>query len=113
MSAAAASPLALSLRRSRDGVTLPVRLTPKSSRDEVAGIEDYGGECVLKARVRAVPEAGRANEALETLIAKWLGVPPSTVPVAHGGKSRLKQVAITGDAEALSRLIAQRLTELA
>ncbi len=113
MSAPAAKPLALSLRRSRDGVTLPVRLTPKSSRDEVVGIEDHGGECVLKARVRAVPEAGRANEALETLIAKWLGVPPSTVTVAHGGKSRLKQVAVTGDAEALSRLIAQRLTELA
>ena len=63
--------------------------------------------------VRAVPEAGRANDALETLIAKWLGVPQSTVTVAHGGKSRLKQVAVTGDAEALSRLIAQRLTELA
>jgi uncharacterized protein len=113
LSAAAASPLALSLRRSRDGVTLPVRLTPKSLRDEVAGIEDFGGECVLKARVRAVPEAGRANEALETLIAKWLGLPPSTVTVAHGAKSRLKQVAVMGDAEALSRLIAQRLTELA
>jgi uncharacterized protein (TIGR00251 family) len=112
LSAAAAKPLALSLRRSRDGVTLPVRLTPKSSRDEVVGIEDHGGECVLKARVRAVPEAGRANDALETLIAKWLGVPPSTVTVAHGGKSRLKQVAVTGDAEALSRLIARRLTEL-
>ena len=94
-------------------MTLPVRLTPKSSRDELVGIEDHGGECVLKARVRAVPEAGRANEALETLIAKWLGLPPSTVTVAHGGKSRLKQVAVTGDAEALSRLIARRLTELA
>jgi uncharacterized protein len=113
LSAAAARPLALSLRRSRNGVTLPVRLTPKSSRDELVGIEDHGGECVLKARVRAVPEAGRANEALETLIAKWLGLPPSTVTVAHGGKSRLKQVAVTGDAEALSRLIARRLTELA
>lgn len=113
MSAGAAKPLALSLRRSRDGVTLPIRLTPKSSRNEVVGIEDHGGECVLKARVRAVPEAGRANDALETLIAKWLGVPQSTVTVAHGGKSRLKQVAVTGDAEALSRLIAQRLTELA
>jgi uncharacterized protein (TIGR00251 family) len=113
LSAGAAKPLALSLRRSRDGVTLPIRLTPKSSRNEVVGIEDHGGECVLKARVRAVPEAGRANDALETLIAKWLGVPQSTVTVAHGGKSRLKQVAVTGDAEALSRLIAQRLTELA
>lgn len=113
MSAAAAKPLALSLRRSRDGVTLPVRLTPKSSRDEIVGVEDHGGDCVLKARVRAVPEAGRANEALETLIAKWLGLPPFTVTVAHGGKSRLKQVAVAGDGDALARLIAQRVTELA
>jgi uncharacterized protein len=113
LSAAAVKPLALSLRRSRDGVIVPVRLTPKSSRDEVAGVEDRGGECVLKARVRAVPEAGRANDALETLIAKWLGVPPSTVTVAHGGKSRLKQVAVAGDGDALARLIAQRVAELA
>jgi uncharacterized protein len=54
-------------------VILAVRLTPKSSRDEIAGIEDHGGECVLKARVRAIPEAGRANAALEALIARWLG----------------------------------------
>ena len=91
---------------------LTVRLTPKSSRDEVVGIEDHGGECVLKARVRAIPEAGRANAALETLIARWLGVPPSTVGVAHGGKSRLKQVAVSGDADTLSRLIARRVSEL-
>ena len=118
MSAGAAKPLALSLRRGRDGVTLPVRLTPKSSRDEVVGVEDHAGACVLKARVRAVPEAGRANEALETLIAKWLRLPPSSVTVAHGGKSRLKQVAVAGDGDAvagdaLARLIAQRVAELA
>ena len=67
----------------------------------------------LKARVRAIPEAGRANAALEMLIARWLGVPPSTVSVAHGGKSRLKQVAVAGDAEALSCLVAQRVAALA
>jgi uncharacterized protein YggU (UPF0235/DUF167 family) len=94
-------------------VVLTVRLTPKSSRDEVVGLEDRGGEWVLKARVRALPEAGRANAALETLIARWLGVPPSSVAVAHGGKSRLKQVAVSGDADALIRLIGQRLAELA
>ena len=113
MSAPAAKPLALSLRLGRDGVIIPVRLTPRSNRDEVAGVEDHAGESVLKARVRAVPEAGRANAALETLIAKWLGVPKSTVTVAHGGKSRLKQVAVTGDAEALSRLVAERVAGLA
>ena len=63
--------------------------------------------------MRAIPEAGRANAALETLLARWLSVPPSTVNVAHGGKSRLKQVAVAGDVEALSRLIAERVIELA
>ena len=112
MNLPAIKPLALSLRRSRDGVTITVRLTPKSNRDEVAGVEDHAGECVLKARVRALPEAGRANAALETLIARWLGLPSSTVTVAHGGKSRLKQVALSGDCDALIRLIAQRVAEL-
>ena len=112
MSLSATKAFAVPLRRSRDGVILAVRLTPKSSRDEVVGIEYHGGERVLRARVRAIPEGGRANAALETLIARWLGVPPSTVGVAHGGKSRLKQVAVAGDAETLSRLIAERVAEL-
>jgi uncharacterized protein len=109
----AIKPLALSLRRGRDGVILPVRLTPRSARDEIVGIEDYADECVLKARVRALSEAGRANAALEALIAGWLKLPSSSVKVVHGGKSRLKQVVVAGNAGALSRLIAARLAELA
>jgi uncharacterized protein YggU (UPF0235/DUF167 family) len=93
-------------------VILSVRLTPKSDRDEIVGLEDHAGECVLKARVRALPEAGRANAALEALIARWLKLPASSVKVAHGGKSRLKQVTVAGDAGALSRLIAARFAEL-
>ena len=60
----------LALRRVAAGIMLPVRLTPKSSRDEIGGID--GGEAVLQARVRALPEAGRANQALAKLIAHWL-----------------------------------------
>jgi uncharacterized protein (TIGR00251 family) len=93
-------------------VLLPVRLTPKSARDEIAGIETFGDQPVLKARVRAVPEDGRANAALTKLIANWLGVPPSSVSIAQGGKSRLKQVLVEGDAGALSALIATRVGEL-
>jgi len=91
---------------------VPVRLTAKSGWDAIEGVEDFGGEAVLKARVRAAPENGRANASLEKLIAKWLGLPPSDVKVAVGGKSRLKQVAIDGDGTALSALIGQRLAEL-
>jgi uncharacterized protein (TIGR00251 family) len=103
----------LDLRRTSAGVTLPVRLTPRSGRDEIVGTEAFGGETVLKARVRALPEDGRANQALERLLAHWLKLPPSTVSVAQGGKSRLKQILIEGDAETLARLIEARLTALA
>jgi hypothetical protein len=105
--------LTLGLRRVSEGVMLSVRLTPKSARDEIVGVESFGGEAVLKARVRAVPEGGRANEALERLVARWLKVPPSFVSVAQGGKSRAKQVLIEGDAATLIRLIEARLAELA
>lgn len=91
---------------------LPVRLTPKSARDEIAGIELFGGAVVLKARVRALPENGKANLALARLIAHWLGVPPSSVSVAQGTKSRLKQVLVAGDAATLARLIESRLAAL-
>ena len=104
--------LKLNLRRNGSGVSLSVRLTPKAARDEVIGIETLGGEPVLKARVRALPEAGRANEALEKLIANWLDVWRASVRVTHGVKSRVKQVAIEGDADALAALIAARLSDV-
>lgn len=99
-------------RRCDGGIILAVRLTPKSAKDEVKGVESFDGVSVLLARVRALPEAGRANQALEKLIAKWLGVPPTSVSVAQGGKSRLKQVKIEGGADRLSRLIAEKLSAL-
>jgi len=107
------APVKLELRHNDAGVMLPVRLTPKAARDEIVGVEEFAGEAVLKARVRALPEGGRANEALERLVARWLKVPPTFVSVAQGGKSRAKQVLIEGDAAALARLIEARLAELA
>ena len=92
---------------------LKVRLTPKSARDEIVGVEAFGDAAVLKARVRALPEGGRANEALAKLIAHWLKVPPSSVSVTQGGKSRAKQVLIEGDAKTLGPLIETRLAALA
>ena len=99
-------------RCSREGINLAVRLTPKSSRDEISGIESYDGNAVIKARVRAIPDKGRANAALVKLIAKWLGVPGSTVSLAGGGKSRLKSIAVHGDQQKILNLLEDRLAEL-
>lgn len=87
-----------------DRFRIRVRLAPKSSSDAVEGPgEDAAGLPHLKARVRAVPEKGAANAALETMLAKALGVPKSAVSVERGSTGRLKIVAVQGDAAALAR----------
>jgi len=90
------------LRIRENGIDLFVRLTPKSSMDRLEGVETSAdGRSHLKARVRAVPENGAANQALEKLVAKTLGVPASAVSVVAGGTARLKTLRIVGDPEAL------------
>ncbi|BAB50876.1 DUF167 domain-containing protein [Mesorhizobium japonicum] len=94
------------LRIRENGIDLFVRLTPKSSLDRLEGVETSAdGRSHLKARVRAVPENGAANQALERLVAKTLGVPASSVSVVAGGTSRLKTVRIVGDPEALAQRV--------
>jgi uncharacterized protein len=86
-----------------DGVVVTVRLTPKGGRDAIDGIETLAdGGVVLKARVRAAPHEGAANEALCRLIAKAVGVPPGRVEIVSGATSRIKRVQIMGEAKALA-----------
>ena len=90
-----------------DGILLSVRLTPKGGRDQIDGIEKLSdGRMVLKARVRAIPEDGEANAALQKLIAKNIGVPASRISLQSGHTSRLKVLKIEGDGAALAAIIA-------
>ncbi|MER8526016.1 DUF167 family protein [Mesorhizobium sp. M0814] len=93
-------------RTRADGIDLFVRLTPKAAMDRLEGIEtSVDGRSYLKARVRAVPENGAANRALERLVAKALGVPASAVSIAAGGTARLKTLRVLGDPAALAKRI--------
>lgn len=85
-----------------DGIDLFVRLTPKAAVNRLEGVETAAdGRCHLKARVRAVPENGAANQALQRLVAKALGVPVSAVSVVAGATARLKTLRVLGDPAAL------------
>jgi hypothetical protein len=89
-------------RRTLDGVVIACRLTPKGGRDAIDGVARLAdGASVLLIRVRSAPEDGRANEALRAILAKALDVPLLRVRLASGARSRLKQVAVSGDPEAL------------
>lgn len=77
------------------GCRILVRLTPKSSRDAVEGIESLAdGRAFLKVRVRALPEGGKANAALVKLLAKVLKLPASSIEIGAGATSRLKTINI-------------------
>jgi len=96
-------------RATLDGIVVACRLTPKGGRDAIDGAATLAdGTRVLLARVRAVPEDGKANEALLRLIADKAGVATSRARLVAGAKSRLKQVAISGDPTALIAKLEQR-----
>ena len=89
-----------------NGVSLHVRLTPRGGRDALEGIETLAdGQGALKARVRAVPEDGKANDALIALLAKSLKIPASRIKITSGATSRHKTLSLEGEpAELAARL---------
>ena len=102
---------AWSWRHGDAGVIVYFRLTPKSSKDAVDGLQITAEGLAFQARVRAIPKDGAANAALERLISEWLAVPKRSVRLATGGKSRLKSVAISGDFETLDRMLRAKTAE--
>ncbi|WP_319774610.1 DUF167 family protein [Breoghania sp.] len=85
-------------RAADGGVRIALRLTPKASRDQLDGLNVLSdGRVVLAARVRAVPDKGAANKALEKLISKTLKVPSRDVSVEAGHTARLKTLFVQGD----------------
>jgi len=89
-------------------VLLSLRLTPKSSKDALEAIETLSdGRRVLKARVRAAPEDGKANLAVLRLLADQLDCPIRALSLTSGATSRAKVIRIEGEPErVIARLMA-------
>ena len=88
-----------------DDLILAIRLTPGASKAAIGGIwTDEKGAQWLSARVTAVPEKGRANDALVALLSKYLDWPKGAISLEAGDSNRLKRLRIRGGAQ--PRLIA-------
>jgi uncharacterized protein (TIGR00251 family) len=92
------------LTRHDDAVTLALRVQPRASRDEVAGV--HGDR--LKLRITAPPVDGAANEHLCRFLARLFGIPRSGVTLLRGTTGRDKLVSLAGVGE-LPAPIAQLL----
>ncbi len=77
---------------------LHVKITPNARTSEVLGWEDdpVRGK-VLRVRIAAPPVEGKANAALRSFLAKWLGLPKSKVFLENGDTSRIKTFSIPDD----------------
>ncbi|MBI1885992.1 MAG: DUF167 domain-containing protein [Chloroflexi bacterium] len=71
---------------------LRIRVTPSARRDRLEG---WTGD-VLRLRVAAPAERGRANEAVLRLLAKALGVDYQSLRIVRGAAGRNKLVRIEG-----------------
>ncbi len=70
-----------------------VKVVPGSSRTCLAGIHDG----MLKVKVAAPPEDGKANKALTAFIAKKLGLKKNEITITSGRTSPVKRLEIKGE----------------
>ncbi len=94
----------LSIKPGKRGILLAVRVMPRSSRNELAGV--YGE--AIKVRLTAPPVEGAANQALVEFIAELLRVRKAQIEIVAGQSSRDKTLCISGvdEAEVRARLCA-------
>ena len=71
---------------------LAVKVIPGSSREEITG---WLGD-VLKVRVMAPSQEGKANLAVERILSRTLGLPKNSVRIVSGRSSAQKIVEISG-----------------
>jgi|SRR5690242_5859795 uncharacterized protein len=82
----------LDLQTRNGSLILLVRVQPRASKNEIAGVIDGA----LKVRLQAPALENRANAALCEFLAHALKTPKSAVRILSGERSRIKRVEIRG-----------------
>jgi uncharacterized protein (TIGR00251 family) len=80
-------------KEGRTGAAITVKITPRSSKNEVSEILSDG---TIKIRITAAPVDGKANEMLIRYLAEILHVPASNIDIVAGQSGRDKLISITG-----------------
>jgi len=90
----------LAVQEINGGVVFTAKIVSGSSRTAVCGLLDE----MLKIKVSAPPEKGKANKSLLDFLAKQLGVKRNAVSIISGKTSAVKSVQVLGiSSEQLSK----------
>ena len=88
---------------SANGLRVNLLVTPKASVNKIGAIVQSAadGGSVLKVYVTAVPDQGKANQAVIKLMAKAWKLPKTSFSVVSGSTGRRKVIEIVGDSSVL------------
>jgi uncharacterized protein len=95
----------ITLIASSEGVILPVLAQPGARRNAIIG--ERGG--AVRVAVSAPPDKGKANAAIQTVLAENLGCKPAHITLVAGATSRQKRFLIEG---MTAEVLRQRLEAL-
>ncbi len=94
------------LRTTPKGTFLHVRVTPKSGRDEISGlVASVTGNVALVIKVTAIPDKGKANQAVIEVLAKALHVSKSSFRLASGETSRDKVIEVLDNFDTIAAFL--------
>jgi len=79
-------------QKSKKGVTLKIKVEPRSSRKGISGVV---GDAI-KIKVNAPPVGGAANEELIEVLSEEFGIKKTSIKILRGISSRNKVVEIEG-----------------
>jgi len=83
---------------------LKIRLTPHATQNKIEGWEIAAkGQRILRVKVAAIPEKGKANEALIKLLSRTLQLPKSKMTLIRGAHSQIKEVEIEAEDNMIQR----------
>jgi len=88
-------------RAGLDGVTVMVKVRPRSRRPGVEGVQESASGPRLRIAVAEPAEDGKANRAVCAMLARALAQPRSAVRIVSGASHREKLLAVTGDPAAI------------
>lgn len=99
----------LQIESTEGGVIFSVKVVPGSSRTGVCGLLDG----MVKIKVSAQPEKGKANQCLIEFLAKKLGVKKSAISIISGQSNPIKKVEVLGiSAETSARKLKRKKTQI-
>ena len=82
----------LKIQNTDNGVSFKAKIVPNSSKTAIAGILDG----MLKVKIAAVAEKGKANQQLIKFLSKILEVKNNSIKITSGSTNPIKTIEVTG-----------------